>query len=101
MKFLAFFLFLAAFSSTAFAQGDPANGKSKAGLCVACHGANGISVAPNYPNLAGQKAEYLEAQLKAYRDGERQNPIMAPQAASLSDQDIADLAAYYASLGCE
>lgn len=86
-----------ALCGTASAQ-DAAKGKSKASACMACHGANGISAIPMYPNLAGQKQQYLEASLKAYRDGIRKNPIMSPMAAGLSDDDIADLAAYYAGL---
>ncbi len=66
--------------------------------CLACHGANGIGIIPLYPNLAGQKAEYLEAQLLAYRSGERKNAIMAPMATSLSDADIKAVAAYYSTL---
>ncbi|MEO8443461.1 MAG: cytochrome c [Gammaproteobacteria bacterium] len=66
--------------------------------CLACHGANGIGIIPLYPNLAGQKAEYLEVQLRAYRSGERKNPIMAPMSASLSDADIRAVAAYYSTL---
>jgi cytochrome c553 len=66
--------------------------------CVACHGPGGISVAPIYPNLAGQKAPYLVEQLKAYRDGTRVNAIMAPMAQGLSDTQIVNLAAYLAAL---
>lgn len=66
--------------------------------CLACHGANGIGIIPLYPNLAGQKAEYLEAQLLAYRSGERKNPIMAPMATNLSDADIKAVSAYYSTL---
>ena len=79
--------------------GDAAAGKSRAAACAACHGANGISSNEIWPNLAGQKETYLAAQLKAFRDGDRKNPMMAPMAAGLSDADIANLAAYYASLG--
>lgn len=77
---------------------DPAKGKAKSVTCGACHGANGISLIPSFPNIAGQKAQYLEAQLKAFRDGTRKNPSMSPQAAGLSDEDIANIAAYYAGL---
>ena len=77
---------------------DAAAGKAKAAVCAACHGSNGISVIPDYPNLAGQKEKYLQISIKAYRDGERKNPIMSPMASGLSDTDIANLAAYYASL---
>ncbi len=84
------------------AQGDVEAGKNKAGVCASCHGANGIGIAPMYPNLAGQKAMYLELSIKAYRNGQRTGgnaAMMAPMVANLSDQDIADLAAYYSSLG--
>jgi cytochrome c553 len=66
--------------------------------CVACHGQNGIGIIALYPNLAGQKREYLVAQLRAFRDGSRKNPIMSPMAVHLSDSDIEDLATYFASL---
>lgn len=85
-------------SATAFA-GDAAAGKAKSTTCAACHGANGISPNDLWPNLAGQKAGYLVAQMKAFRDGKRQAPMMAPMAAGLSDTDIEDLAAYYSGLG--
>jgi len=85
-------------SSIGFA-GDAAAGKTKAATCGACHGVNGISPNDIWPNLAGQKVGYLVAQLKAFRDGQRSNPMMAPMAAPLSDTDIDNLAAYYASLG--
>ncbi|WP_227715150.1 c-type cytochrome [Marinobacter sp. 1-3A] len=66
--------------------------------CVACHGADGQSTAPIYPNLAGQAPEYLEMALKAYRAGERNggmSAVMTPQAINLTDKDIADMSAYY------
>jgi cytochrome c553 len=78
--------------------GDIESGKAKAGVCAACHGGNGISQIPMYPNLAGQKEQYLVIQLKAFRAKERNNMVMAPMAAALSDDDIANLAAYYSSL---
>ncbi len=78
--------------------GDAAAGKAKSATCAACHGANGISPNDLWPNLAGQKAGYLVKQMKAFRDGQRADPMMAPMAAPLSDADIEDLAAYYASL---
>lgn len=84
-------------TSNAYA-GDVAAGKNKAMTCVACHGANGISQIPMYPNLAGQKEQYLVLQLNAFRGGERKNMVMAPMASGLSDSDINDLAAYFASL---
>ena len=93
----ALFIGLLLLAGTAQAA-DVAAGKAKAAVCAACHGANGISIIPDYPNLAGQKVKYLESSIKAYRDGERKNPIMSPMAAGLSDADVANLAAYFASL---
>ncbi|WP_457666294.1 c-type cytochrome [Thiolapillus sp.] len=79
--------------------GDAAAGKTKATtVCAACHGPAGISVAPQFPNLAGQKEAYIVKQLKAFKAGTRTDPIMAPQAAPLSDADIENVAAYFASL---
>jgi cytochrome c553 len=77
---------------------DVAAGKSKSATCAACHGNKGISMIPMYPNLAGQKEQYLVLQIKAFRDGDRKNLVMSPMASSLSDTDIANLSAYYASL---
>lgn len=85
-------------SQGALAAGDAEAGKAKSGMCVACHGTDGNSLAPMYPNLAGQHAQYLESAIKAYRDGLRSGPMaamMTPMAANLSDQDAADLAAYF------
>jgi len=81
----------------ATAKGNPAVGKAKSTPCQACHGVDGKSIAPEYPNLGGQYESYLVKSLRDYRDGRRKNPIMAPMAANLSDQDIEDLAAWYAS----
>jgi cytochrome c553 len=77
--------------------GDAKAGKAKAATCAGCHGANGIGIMDAYPNIAGQHADYLAKQLKAFKSGERKDPVMAPMAAILSDQDMADVAAYYAS----
>ena len=73
-------------------------GKAKSVTCAACHGNNGISMIPVYPNLAGQKEQYLVLQIKAFRDGERKNMVMSAMASGLSDTDIINLSAYYASL---
>jgi cytochrome c553 len=78
--------------------GDVAAGKAKTGMCAACHGVAGISAVPMYPNLAGQKEAYTVNQLKAFKAGTRKNAIMGPMAMGLSDEDIANIAAYYASL---
>ncbi|MDU0352890.1 cytochrome c [Paraglaciecola aquimarina] len=95
---VALILTAASFASTSALAADVEAGKAKSSTCVACHGMKGVSMIPMYPNLAGQKEQYLAAQLKAFRDGSRKNMIMAPMAASLSDEDIANLAAYYAKL---
>jgi cytochrome c553 len=88
---------LAASTNAAFA-GDIAAGKAKAATCAGCHGVNGVSAVPTYPNLAGQKEAYLEKQLKAFKDGSRKEPTMNAMSAPLTDADIANLAAYFASL---
>jgi len=80
------------------ASGDPAAGKTKTAVCTACHGNGGASSTPIWPNLAGQNAEYIVKQLHDFKDNKRENPQMSPMTASLTDQDIDDLAAYYASL---
>lgn len=67
-------------------------------VCVSCHGADGLSVVPDVPNLAGESTIYLETQLKAFRNGKRQHDIMSGIAADLSDADIRDLATWYASI---
>jgi cytochrome c553 len=84
-------------ASPAFA-GDAAAGKAKAGMCAACHGADGISAIPMYPNLAGQKEAYLAQQLNSFKSGVRKNAIMSPMAMALNDEDIANISAYYAGL---
>ncbi|MEE8108748.1 MAG: cytochrome c [Gammaproteobacteria bacterium] len=83
--------------ATAIADGDPEAGKEKSVVCASCHGVTGESVMPDYPVLAGQHQDYLEHALMAYRNGERSDPIMAAFVAALSDEDIADLAAYFAA----
>jgi len=73
-------------------------GKAKSTTCAACHGPQGIAMIPMYPHLAGQNEQYLVLQLKAFRDETRKNMLMTPMAKGLSDKDIDNLAAYYASL---
>lgn len=73
-------------------------GKAKSANCTGCHGMNGKSNNPNNPNLAGQKEAYLAKSIKAYRDGQRKDPMMSSMVGGLSDSDIADLAAFYASV---
>jgi cytochrome c553 len=88
-----------AFASTSLlASGNADNGKTKAAACFACHGTDGNAVDPQYPRLAGQYNEYIQQALHEYKDGRRNNPIMKGFAASLSDQDIEDLAAYFSGL---
>ena len=81
----------------ASADGDAAAGKSKAAVCGACHGVDGNSASAQFPKLAGQNASYIAEQLADFKSGKRQNPIMAGQAKGLSDQDMQDIAAYFAS----
>lgn len=79
-------------------NGDIASGKTKAATCFACHGVDGNSVDPQYPRLAGQYNLYLQHVLHEYKSGQRNNPIMKGMVATLSDQDIKDIAAYFSSL---
>ena len=90
----------AAFASGgALAAGDPEAGYYKAQTCFGCHASRGYTnVYPTYkvPKLGGQHAEYIETALRAYAAGERDHPTMLANAATLSDEDIADIAAYFA-----
>ena len=86
-----------AFPSPAI-PGDPAAGKGKTRACVLCHGVDGISRLPSAPNLAGQVERYLAQQLRDYRAGKRTHQVMSIVAKDLSDADIDDLAAWYASI---
>ncbi|MEF1253666.1 MULTISPECIES: c-type cytochrome [unclassified Vibrio] len=88
-------------SGQALAAGDAAAGQAKAAVCAACHGADGIAIIPGYPNLKGQNEQYLVSAINAYKNKERNGGlavVMQAQAAALSDADVANLAAYYASL---
>jgi cytochrome c553 len=91
-------LFLGLILCASASAGDPRAGQQKAQACAACHGAAGISNNPLWPNLAGQKEQYLIKQMKAFRSGQRNDPVMSPMAKPLSDADIENLAAYYAGL---
>lgn len=84
-------------STGALAGGDAEAGKAKAAGCAGCHGANGVAPAPNFPHLGGQYENYLLHALKAYKSGERQNAIMQGMVAALSEDDMEDIAAYFAS----
>ncbi|HEY5641915.1 MAG TPA: c-type cytochrome [Woeseiaceae bacterium] len=79
-------------------DGSADAGKARALTCTACHGVEGNSANPMWPNLAGQHAPYVAAQLQAFRDGTRQDPLMSAQSMALSDDDIANLAVYFESL---
>ena len=92
-------LSIAFLSSAQVMAADAAAGKAKAAACVGCHGPDGMSFIPTYPNLKGQKAAYLVKQLKDFKSGARKDPIMAAQSAALSDADMANIGAYYESLG--
>ena len=106
MKRILVTMVVAALAPAAFAQANLEAGKAKAEqVCAACHGANGISVTDNIPNLAGQRATYIENQLKAYKDGTRKAPnaahpaaIMTAMASMLSPAEMTNVAAYFASL---
>jgi cytochrome c553 len=88
---------LALSTSALSASGDAEVGRKKSAPCAACHGANGISATPDFPNLAGQYADYLHSALKHYKNGKRKNPIMQGQVANLSEKDMLDLSAFFAS----
>lgn len=77
---------------------DPATGKKLASQCKTCHGLDGIAKIPIAPNLAGESQMYLEKQLKAFRSGKREHEMMSVVAKSLTDQNIADVAAWYESI---
>ena len=106
-KAFSLIVFLAAGPALAesLVEGSIEAGKEKAATCSACHGAEGISVNPLWPNIAGQSATYIVEQVTAFRDGasdpetaKRYDPLMSPQSMSLSDEDIRDLAVYFESL---
>lgn len=80
---------------------DPGRGRVISQPCMVCHGQYGVGAIPNAPNIFGQPEIYTVAQLKAYRDKTRMNEIMNVAAQGLSDEDIADLAAWYASIAFE
>jgi cytochrome c553 len=98
---LSVFLLLAAAALPASAQADLAAGRAKAQACVVCHGPQGLSVTPDAPNLAGQPEIYVATQLQNYRSGKRPHEVMAVMARPLTDADIRNLAAYYASIKIE
>lgn len=82
-------------SAESLIDGSAEAGKSKSTTCAACHGADGVSVNSEWPNLAGQNARYVYEQLMAFQNGDRQNVLMSSQAMGLSDQDMKDLGVYF------
>jgi len=82
----------------AMADGDPTAGRKLAAQCAMCHGVDGIAKQPHVPHIAGESVIYLTKQLKAFRAGEREDPQMTLMAQPLSDEDIADLSAWYSSI---
>lgn len=96
-RLITFFALLLFSLSGVSAAGDPEAGREKAGVCAACHMMDGNSTNPVWPKLAGQHTQYIIKQLSDYKAGRRENPQMSPMAAGLSEQDMADLAAWFAS----
>lgn len=88
-------------ATTPALAGDPQAGEEKMQACIACHGETGVGDDEQYPILAGQHEDYLYHTLKEYQSGERDNAIMAGQVEGLSDQDMRDLAAFYAAQDVE
>lgn len=84
-------------SAAAPGAGSADAGQSKSTACIACHGPNGNSANPEWPNLAGQHEQYIRKQLQSFKSGARKNPLMTPMAMGLSDDDMDDLAAYFAA----
>ena len=84
-------------SASAFAAGSVEAGQAKSATCMACHGMDGNSLSPEWPNLASQHPAYIERQIKAFKSGERQNDLMSPMAMIVTDEDAADLAAFFSS----
>jgi cytochrome c553 len=91
-------IFLATNNAETLINGSIESGKTKSTTCAACHGADGNSINPIWPSIAGQHATYAAKQLKAYKNGVRIDPLMTSMTTMLSDQDIADLAVYYENL---
>lgn len=101
IKPIQLFLACALACGTNAAQADIGAGRAKARMCAVCHGEFGISIPPDTPNLAGQPQNYLAEQLKAYRSGKRTNEVMNVIAKPLTDAEISDLSAWFASIAIE
>jgi cytochrome c553 len=94
-RILAAAAFVALSLPAAAASGDAEVGKKKSAPCAACHGANGVSASPDFPNLAGQYPDYILSALTHYKNGKRKNAIMQMQVKDLTQKDMLDLAAYF------
>lgn len=97
MKRIVLAVVLSASLPVLAASGSAEVGERKSAPCAACHGKDGISVSPEFPNLAGQNEDYIVAALRHYKNGKRKNPIMSQQVDKLGERDILDLAAYFSS----
>lgn len=97
MKKFLIWAALVSFASCACAEGNADTGKELAITCLACHGETGNSLVPDFPNVAGQHEKYLLKQLREIRDGDRPSPTMVGLLDNMSDQDLADIAAFYAA----
>lgn len=97
LQVLSISLALASVTSILHAEGNINAGKEKSASCSSCHGDDGNSMVATFPKLAQQHSSYLAQQLQAFKDGTRNDPMMSPMAKSLSDDDIADISAYYAA----
>jgi cytochrome c553 len=94
----AFMLPAAQTQAQSLVDGSIEAGKAKSFTCTACHGAEGNSTIPTWPNIAGQSASYIVSQLNAFKNSSRTDPLMAPQAMMLSDEDVRNVAVYFESL---
>lgn len=94
-------ILLGCLASAGALAGDAAAGKAKAAACAGCHGMTGVSVNPLWPNLAGQHEQYLVKQMQAFKSGTRAEPTMAAMMAALTEQDMADVAAYFSTQTCK
>ena len=101
MRFAPIYLLLSCiyFLPLTASAADIEAGKARASTCFSCHGVDGISLNPKYPSLAGQSTEYLIKQLNAFRSGSRNDAIMTPMASSMSDVDVENVSAFFASRG--
>ena len=95
---VAFLLTASQAQAESLVEGSAEDGKAKSMMCTACHGAEGNSVNPLWPSVAGQSAPYIVAQLEAFKSGSRSDPLMSAQAMLLSDGDMRDIAVYFESL---